>query len=309
MDWHEQGNDFRGQPGSEDQFGQQGSYGGQGYGNQGQFGNQFGGDYGPGYGGQGAGWQQSHPQGQRFLSEDHFAGRDAGYGVPGFAAPGPVQQGEAWRHGHSHEPWEHGQSGRGFWGQGHPAGWQQGFGGQGTWRGQSGQGVAGQSGGWQGSGGSWEQGYGGPWTQRGQNQFGSQGYGGPPAFISEEFWMVPGPHTGRGPRGYQRNDARIEEDICERFTRHGQLDASDIQVMVENGEVTLTGMVESRQAKRLAEDILDSISGVKDVHNQLRVQQGGAQPEWSHTEMKASRGKSGSQTGRNDKAMAGTSRS
>jgi hypothetical protein len=58
----------------------------------------------------------------------------------------------------------------------------------------------------------------------------------------------------------------------ERVTHHGMLDATGIQVRVENGEVTLAGTVESRQAKRLAEDILESISGVKDVHNQLRVQ-------------------------------------
>ena len=82
-----------------------------------------------------------------------------------------------------------------------------------------------------------------------------------------------GPHSGRGPQGYQRSDARIEEDICEHLTHHGMLDASGIQVQVENGEVTLTGTVESRQAKRLAEDILDGISGVRDIHNQLRVQQ------------------------------------
>jgi hypothetical protein len=81
-----------------------------------------------------------------------------------------------------------------------------------------------------------------------------------------------GPHSGRGPQGYQRSDARIEEDICEHLTHHGMLDATGIQVRVENGEVTLAGTVESRQAKRLAEDILDSISGVKDIHNQLRVQ-------------------------------------
>ena len=81
-----------------------------------------------------------------------------------------------------------------------------------------------------------------------------------------------GPHSGRGPQGYQRSDARIEEDVCEHLTHHGMLDATGIQVQVENGEVTLTGTVESRQAKRLAEDILEGISGVKDIHNQLRVQ-------------------------------------
>ena len=61
------------------------------------------------------------------------------------------------------------------------------------------------------------------------------------------------------------------EDVSERLTEHGEIDASDIEVQVENGEVTLSGAVDSRQTKRLAEDLVDSVSGVKDVHNQLRV--------------------------------------
>jgi len=65
------------------------------------------------------------------------------------------------------------------------------------------------------------------------------------------------------------------------------LDATGIQVQVENGEVTLTGTVESRQAKRLAQDILESISGVRDIHNQLRVQrdQGHQNPLMAHAQM------------------------
>ena len=43
---------------------------------------------------------------------------------------------------------------------------------------------------------------------------------------------------------------------------------------MSNGEVTLTGTVDDRQAKRLAEDIAESVSGVREVHNQIRVQQG-----------------------------------
>ena len=63
---------------------------------------------------------------------------------------------------------------------------------------------------------------------------------------------VPGPYVGRGPRGYKRPDDRIREDVCERLTEHGQVDASDIEIKVDNAEVTLTGNVVSRQAKRTA---------------------------------------------------------
>ncbi len=80
-----------------------------------------------------------------------------------------------------------------------------------------------------------------------------------------------GPHVGKGPRGYVRSDDRIYEEVCDRMTRHGQLDASDVNVEVKNGEVTLTGTVQDRRAKRLAEDISDSVHGVRDVNNQLRL--------------------------------------
>lgn len=82
---------------------------------------------------------------------------------------------------------------------------------------------------------------------------------------------IEGPHVGRGPRGYVRSADRIKEDVCEHLTRHGRLDASDIEIEVENGEVTLTGTVDSRGAKRLAEDVTESVFGVRDVHNHLRI--------------------------------------
>jgi osmotically-inducible protein OsmY len=84
-----------------------------------------------------------------------------------------------------------------------------------------------------------------------------------------------GPYTGRGPRGYQRADERIREDVCERLREHGALDASDMEVSVAGGEVTLRGSVSSRWAKREAEDVADTVTGVQDVHNELRVRREG----------------------------------
>lgn len=77
--------------------------------------------------------------------------------------------------------------------------------------------------------------------------------------------------SGKGPRGYKRQDARIEEDVCERLTAHDEIDASGINVGVGQGEVTLTGEVNHRYEKHLAEDIAASVRGVSDVHNRLRV--------------------------------------
>jgi hypothetical protein len=50
------------------------------------------------------------------------------------------------------------------------------------------------------------------------------------------------------------------------------LDAGEIEVSVKDGEVTLAGTVEARNDKRRAEDLIDNISGVREIHNQLRVQ-------------------------------------
>ena len=87
-----------------------------------------------------------------------------------------------------------------------------------------------------------------------------------------EDWGQPGPYTGVGPKGYERSDDRILDDVCQRLTQHGMLDASDIQVEVHNGEVTLNGRVEDRRAKRMAEDTAESVTGVWDVHNNLTIE-------------------------------------
>jgi osmotically-inducible protein OsmY len=78
---------------------------------------------------------------------------------------------------------------------------------------------------------------------------------------------------GRGPKGYQRADNRIMEDVCDRLT-YSEVDAEGIEVRVENAEVTLSGSVRDRWDKRRAEDIAENVSGVKDVHNNIRVARG-----------------------------------
>ena len=104
--------------------------------------------------------------------------------------------------------------------------------------------------------------YGGPY---GRERHGSR------EWSSTEGWRVPGPHAGRGPKGYQRSDERIREEINERLTAHGLIDATDIECRVQKGEVVLTGFVDSRAQKRAAEDVAEDVYGVRDVHNQLRI--------------------------------------
>ncbi|HUR81900.1 MAG TPA: BON domain-containing protein [Thermoanaerobaculia bacterium] len=78
-------------------------------------------------------------------------------------------------------------------------------------------------------------------------------------------------YRGRGPKNWRRSDERIHENVNERLTDHDDVDATDIEVTVENAEVTLTGIVTSRREKRIAEDVAWSCGGVNDVHNRLTI--------------------------------------
>jgi len=85
----------------------------------------------------------------------------------------------------------------------------------------------------------------------------------------------------RGPKGYKRSDDRIREDVSDRLAQQDEIDPSEIEVRVENGDVTLTGSVRTRHEKFRAEEIADDISGVNEVHNQLRI--GSAQTQQQTT--------------------------
>jgi hypothetical protein len=97
-----------------------------------------------------------------------------------------------------------------------------------------------------------EQGYGAEYR-------GHDGYGGSPER-----------GIGRGPKNYVRTDERMREEICERLIAQAH-DWSDVEVHVSDGEATLTGTVRSRDMKYEAERVAASVSGIKDVTNQLRV--------------------------------------
>ena len=81
-------------------------------------------------------------------------------------------------------------------------------------------------------------------------------------FSGEDF-------TGVGPKGYERSDARIHEDVCEMLMWDPALDAREITVEVEDGIVNLSGSVSNRRMKRRAEDLADQVAGVNDIHNRL----------------------------------------
>jgi hypothetical protein len=83
-----------------------------------------------------------------------------------------------------------------------------------------------------------------------------------------------GGFAGVGPRTYRRSDDRIREDINEELTADPRLDASDIEVTVTDCEVTLSGEVERRADKRIAEELAESVPGVTEVNNKLKARRG-----------------------------------
>jgi hypothetical protein len=157
----------------------------------------------------------------------------------------------------------------------------------------------------QGSSGYAQSGYGfggragssGAFTEREQGSWGGDPWPGAPA--GGAATRERGLHRGKGPKGYRRNDERIREDVCERLEDNPELDASDIEVTVSGGEVTLKGEVSDRRDKRIAEDCTEGISGVKDVTNQIRVRKGAQGQEQGGGERKSSAAASSSQRPRN----------
>ena len=158
-----------------------------------------------------------------------------------------------------------GYEGRGEWG---------GYGGQ--MRGREGE-TDFRRGSWRGEGWGGERyagGVGGPSYEHqrpGSQQFQDSGAD----TIGYGYGGQPTSHTGKGPRGYKRSDERIREDVCERLTEHHEVDAREVDVDVKNGEVTLTGTTSDRRQKLIAEQIVESVSGVIDVHNQIRIRREG----------------------------------
>ncbi len=123
-------------------------------------------------------------------------------------------------------------------------------------------------------------------SYRGGNQFG-QSYNG----IGQSGQKS----QGKGPKGYRRSDERIREDVCETLSQHHLIDASDVEVNITEGVITLSGTVESRQMKRMIEDCIETVSGVKDVKNEIKVEPSSAST-YSSTSMNGSSSRSGGDT-------------
>ncbi|HEX8755352.1 MAG TPA: BON domain-containing protein [Steroidobacteraceae bacterium] len=108
---------------------------------------------------------------------------------------------------------------------------------------------------------------------------GYPGRGGP-GFTGGYYGFGPGspesdwrkvPRYPPGPKGYQRSDERLREDISERLMQARYIDSSDVTVQVSAAKVTLEGTVPERRMKHAIEDLVDACPGVQDIENRIRV--------------------------------------
>jgi hypothetical protein len=267
----------------------------------------------------GQGWERNGPQGGQY-------GRGGQYGSSTYdrGSYGRGQQSD-WERRGDDRSWNRGsdsdwESGRGDRSSGATQGdsrWSQSrepdygsrssFGGYGTGGYRSGRNESGSYSGYGGGAGSDSgQGMGGSALGGQYGGYGSGSYGGGMGSgLSRESY------SGRGPKDYQRSDDRIREEVSDRLTDDHHVDATEISVTVQNGEVTLTGNVSTRDQKRRAEDCAESISGVREVTNNLRVNRQGQgaqdsgprtsvlglnEPSTTSTEQKTSQGNTATST-------------
>ena len=80
-----------------------------------------------------------------------------------------------------------------------------------------------------------------------------------------------GKFAGRGPRSFRRSDERLYDEIGGRLTEDQWLDPSEIDIQVHDAVVMLKGTVNDRESKHRAEEIAESVTGVRDVRNELHV--------------------------------------
>ena len=67
------------------------------------------------------------------------------------------------------------------------------------------------------------------------------------------------------------NDARQEAQIWTTYALNPYLRANDLKVVVQNGKAVLTGKVDERVNKELANAIALGVSGITDVDNQIEI--------------------------------------
>ena len=91
------------------------------------------------------------------------------------------------------------------------------------------------------------------------------------SLIYTEVWLEPGLYSGFGPQ-YDSAGDPVGQEVASRLTQHGRVDASAIEITVENGDVLLEGTVADEETKRLVGEAVQTVPGVNQIENMLQVQ-------------------------------------
>ena len=78
--------------------------------------------------------------------------------------------------------------------------------------------------------------------------------------------------AGKGPKGWERSDEHILDDVCSSLTRHRDVDPRDIGIGVVNGTVMLSGTIVDAGQKRLVESIVSEVVGVREIQSDIHVE-------------------------------------
>jgi len=136
----------------------------------------------------------------------------------------------------------------------------------------------------------------------GQGQFGRGQYGRGMGQYSD--YESQGSHRGKGFKGWKRSDDSIYDEIGQILEQRADIDPSDVEIKINNGEVILEGTVSDRMTKRRIEDALEMVSGIKDVQNRLRVKN-----DMNQGQNRQSQSDQSNQTSQSTQRTSSTSRS
>jgi hypothetical protein len=89
-----------------------------------------------------------------------------------------------------------------------------------------------------------------------------------PLHVEPPATRSPSPERHAVPHGVK--DEALLEHLRGLFARHSQLASHPVQVDVEAGVVRLSGTVESRLVRSLLVDLVESVTGVRGVRDELR---------------------------------------
>lgn len=74
------------------------------------------------------------------------------------------------------------------------------------------------------------------------------------------------------PKSHRRSDTVIKGEVCDILAESPNVNCSNIDVSVNSGVVTLRGTIQEPLEKQQVEDLVEYVSGVNEVQNELKVE-------------------------------------